>query len=333
MGATADAPPKTVTETITETQGPYGKEEIIETFEENTQTSMLPWQEEYLHHSEKVLVESKKATSTYNYTAPEFWELPTFRYSEQAFDGSETTDSYSYNYTPVTTVPRTPQYIGSSVRSPQFFQPWTDEDLAPAIYLQPRNFGLRRSPQLNTGDFEQTLANARYGDTTAQVRLGDMHLEMSEAQQDDAAMYWYLKAALHGYADGQYRVGIMFLEGRGVQQSYSRAMEWCLKAADQGKAEGQILVGYMYEQGHDVVKNYTRAMDWYCKAAAQGSPEAQSNIGVMFENGQGVPKSYSKAMEWYRKAADQGNEIAQANLVSAEKRRNPIRSRLKRLLS
>ncbi|KAH7036566.1 hypothetical protein BKA57DRAFT_175644 [Linnemannia elongata] len=329
VSATADVPPETITETATETQGPYGKGEITETLEEDTETSMLSWKEEYIHHSEKVLVESKWPTSTYDYTGPVVWELPTSSYSEQAFDGSETTDSYI----PVTTVPRTPQFISSSVRSPQFSQPWVDEDSTPAIYLQPRNFGVRRSPQLNTGDFEQTLANARYGDTIAQVRLGDMHLDMCEVQQDDAAMYWYLKAALHGCADGQYRVGVMFLEGRGVQQSYSRAMEWCLKAADQGKAEGQILVGYMYEHGHDVVKNYSQAMDWYCKAAAQGAPEAQSNIGVMFENGYGVPKSYSKAMEWYRKAADQGNEIAQANLVNAEKKRNPIRSRLKRLLS
>lgn len=333
VGATVDVLPETATETVMKLQGPYGKEDIIESFESNTETSTLSWKEEYVHHPEKVLVEPKKATSTHDYIGPAFWELPSFPNSEQAFDDSEMTDSYTYNYTPVTTVPRTPQFIGSSVRSPQFSQPWIDEDSTPAIYLQPRNFGIRRSPQLNTGDFEQTLANARYGDTTAQVRLGDMHLEMCEFQQDDAAIYWYLKAALHGYADGQYRVGTMFLEGRGVQQSYSRAMEWCLKAADQGNAEGQILVGYMYEHGHDVVKNYTQAMDWYCKAAAQGSPEAQSNIGVMFENGLGVPKSYSKATEWYRKAADQGNEIARANLVNVEKKRNPIRSRLKKLLS
>ncbi|KAF9551439.1 hypothetical protein EC957_008108 [Mortierella hygrophila] len=284
-------------ETVTETQGPYGTEEITETSEDNTQTPTLSGNGENFHHSEKVHVESKRVPSTIDYT--------------------ETA---------------APQFIGGSpARSPQ--QSWRDDDLTPVIYYQPRNFDVRRSPQLNTGDFEQTLANAQYGDTTAQVRLGDMHLEMYEVQQDDAAMYWYLKAALHGYTDGQHRVGLMFLEGRGVQQSYSRAMEWCLKAAEQGKAEGQILVGYMYENGHDVVKNYTRAMDWYCKAAAQGSGVAQNNVGVMFENGYGVPKSYSKAMKWYRKAVDQGHEIAQTNLVNAEKKRNPIRSRLKRLLS
>lgn len=317
------------------TQENYGKEEIIETLEEETQTTTPFWSEPAFHYPEKVPVESTMTTPTYDYSGPAFWELPTSGYSEQGFYGSETTDfADNYNYTPVTIVPRTPQYIGSStVRSPQFSQFWSGDDEPPAIYLQPRSPNVRRSPQLHTGDFEQTLANARYGDMTAQVKLGDMHLEMCEVQQDDAAMYWYLKAALFGYADGQYRVGVMFLEGRSVQQSYSRAMEWCLKAAYQGKAEGQILVGYMYQYGHDVVKNYTRAMDWYCKAAAQGTPEAQSNIGVMYENGHGVPKSYSKAMEWYRKAADQGNEIAQANFVQAEKKRNPIRSKLKRLLS
>lgn len=104
--ALAEAPTNPVVEAMVMTQESYGKKEIVETPENDTQTSTSFWNEPVFHYPEivpvesmkphysgKVLVESTKPASTFDYSGPAFWELPTCRYSEQAFDGSETTDS------------------------------------------------------------------------------------------------------------------------------------------------------------------------------------------------------------------------------------------------
>jgi TPR repeat protein len=140
-----------------------------------------------------------------------------------------------------------------------------------------------RSPQGTasgiTRDFAQTLMKATLGDKDAQVAVGDM------------------------YKDGQ-----------GVAQDYQAAMDWYLKAAEQDDPVGQRKVGVLYDHGLGVTQNYSTAMEWYLLAAEQGSPPAQRNIANLYRAGRGVPQDDSKAMEWYLKAADQGNAAAQQSI-------------------
>jgi TPR repeat protein len=50
-------------------------------------------------------------------------------------------------------------------------------------------------------------------------------------------MKWYRLAADQGDANGQYILGIMYADGKGVPQNYAEAMKWYRLAADQGVAE------------------------------------------------------------------------------------------------
>ncbi|KAF9932449.1 hypothetical protein FBU30_008152 [Linnemannia zychae] len=238
---------------------------------------------------------------------------------------------HTTTYAPISTVPGRPQYTGAPIRPPQNPQTIPDSQAIADtgqqsdIHRRLRNTSIRHSPQLNMDSFEQTLANAQYGDTMAQVRLGDMYLKMNNAEQDNIALSWYLKAALHRDPCGQHCIGLMFLQGRGVNQSFRLAMEWLQKAADQGKTESLASIGYMYERGLGVLQDYNQAFEWYRKGATQGCSQAQNNIGAMYENGSGFRKNYSKAAKWYKKAADQGNEIARKNLIQLEEKQDRYR--------
>ncbi|KAG0367020.1 hypothetical protein BGX24_003440 [Mortierella sp. AD032] len=79
------------------------------------------------------------------------------------------------------------------------------------------------APQLDTSNFEQTLANAEYGDTEAQVRLGLMYMRTSSGEHCENAVQWFSKAALQGDAKGQRHMGDMFLKGLGVPRDYKAA--------------------------------------------------------------------------------------------------------------
>ena len=54
-----------------------------------------------------------------------------------------------------------------------------------------------------------------------------------------------IKAAEHADARTQYRIGMMYLTGEGVDQNQDVAYYWLLKSAKQGDAEAQYEVGML----------------------------------------------------------------------------------------
>ena len=162
---------------------------------------------------------------------------------------------------------------------------------------------------------DNILELANEGDACAQNNLGLMYQNGRGVEQsDEKAVEWFLKAAEQGFARAQNNLGVMYASGTGVKRSYEKAVEWFLKAAEQGFARAQNNLGVMYEYGDGVEQSYEKAVEWYKKAAEQGYDGAQCNLGVMYEHGFGVEKSYEKAAGWYLKAAEQGDASAQYNL-------------------
>lgn len=53
-------------------------------------------------------------------------------------------------------------------------------------------------------------------------------------------MRWYRLAAEQGYADAQFRLGLMYAEGRGVAKDDAEAVRWYQLAAAQGHAGAQF---------------------------------------------------------------------------------------------
>jgi len=55
----------------------------------------------------------------------------------------------------------------------------------------------------------------------------------------------------------------------------------------------------MYVDGVGVEQSYSTAVEWIQKAAENGNSQAQFYLAVMFLNGQGVDQSYSTAAGWF----------------------------------
>ena len=163
--------------------------------------------------------------------------------------------------------------------------------------------------------FPLLLKAAEQGNAKVQFRLGLMFRQGWGIDKSDSdAVKWYRKAADQGHADAQCNLGFMYERGLGVEKSYSDAVKWYRKAVDQGHARAQCNLGLMYERGFGVDKSFSDAVKWYRKAADQGHAIAQCNLGFMYENGFGVDKNYSDAVKWYQKAAEQEYARALCNL-------------------
>jgi TPR repeat protein len=103
------------------------------------------------------------------------------------------------------------------------------------------------------------------------------------------------------------------------------------RAAKHGNAKAQLRLGFCYYEGAGVDKDDALAVEWYRKAAEQGYAPAQCELGICYCDGTGVDKDYSQAIEWLRKATKQGFAPAQYRLgfvTSLEMVSTKITSRL-----
>lgn len=133
-------------------------------------------------------------------------------------------------------------------------------------------------------------------------------------------------AKLHPLAEAnspraQFRLGIMYYQGRTVVKNENIARKWIvqalpaiLRAAQGGQAWAQSDLGTAYELGIGVKQDISRAAGLYQKAAIQGYAGAQTNLGVLYGTGEGVKYDRKAAIYWLKKASAQGDKIAQGNL-------------------
>ena len=104
--------------------------------------------------------------------------------------------------------------------------------------------------------------------------------------------------AENGNALAQYRLGTLYVEGKGVEQSDATAFTWMRRAAIQGNAEAQYGIGASYIDGLGVKKDETEAAKWFQRAANQGMVFAQINLGLLYASGTGVPQDNVEAFKW-----------------------------------
>jgi TPR repeat protein len=102
-------------------------------------------------------------------------------------------------------------------------------------------------------------------------------------------------------------------------QDPDAALQHYRRAAELGFAEAQATLGAIYARGWQSIQpDPVQAAQWYAKAAAQGHAGAELNLGNMYAQGTGVPQDMAKARQLIQAAADQGfapaqNALAQLN--------------------
>ena len=90
-------------------------------------------------------------------------------------------------------------------------------------------------------------------------------------------------------------------------------------AADQGDRGGQWNLGRLYMNGKGVPRDPAEAVALYKKSAVQQNVTAQFELGRIYEKGApGMARDTTEAVKWYRMAAQQGYKPAQNALAKLE---------------
>ena len=159
--------------------------------------------------------------------------------------------------------------------------------------------------------------------------------ENYKSQNYEMAFRYYKKVVVCDHAFAQCRLGMMYLDGLGVDADENMAFFWFLKSAkcQEDFALGKFYVGYCYNFGIGVSENHVEAVRWYRLAAQKGEACAQNNLGVCYENGCGVQQDYAEAAKWYSMAAEQGYAIAQCKLGALYAKGNGVDKDIQRAFS
>ncbi|MCI0400725.1 MAG: sel1 repeat family protein [Gammaproteobacteria bacterium] len=91
---------------------------------------------------------------------------------------------------------------------------------------------------------------------------------------------------------------------------YSQAIRTFWMMAEQGAPVGQFFLGDMYMNGKGVLLDPVEAVKWWRRAAEQGQIHAQYNLGVAYLKGVGVLQDYVQAYAWFNVGAAGGDHTA-----------------------
>lgn len=135
---------------------------------------------------------------------------------------------------------------------------------------------------------------AEQGLSEAQFILGVRYFHGRGIQEDKAeGIRWFRQAAEQGHLSAQFELGCCLLFTSDAQM----AAYWFEKAAQNGHARAHGMLGVLYENGRGVQQSYTAAVFWYQKAVAGGDAIGQHQLANLYDNGYGDlskdPKSNS----------------------------------------
>lgn len=129
-------------------------------------------------------------------------------------------------------------------------------------------------------------------------------------------------AAKFGNDTAQYRVGLMYQLGYGVEEDNYKAVYWYKKAAKNGNPDAQENLANMYFAGIGTAKDSDKAIYWHEQAANNGDKFALNSLGSIYYYGSNDGKlkpSYESAIYWYKKSATQNDNIAELVNMAALK--------------
>lgn len=139
----------------------------------------------------------------------------------------------------------------------------------------------------------------------------------------ERAVYFWTPLAKAGNLDAQYKLGMMYLNGEGVEIDFEKAGELFQSSAKQGDAGAQFIFGEMSSKGMGVDTDFQKAGNWFRKAAEQDYPDAQFRLGQWYAAGKGGEQELKLAYVWLKLAGVNGIQPSDEIRGRVEKKLRP----------
>ncbi len=150
---------------------------------------------------------------------------------------------------------------------------------------------------------------AQQGNPDAAYQLGYIYSSEKYNLTDIQKSNKHYVCALSGYeksekenvnATAEYRVGLIYLNGLGVDKNIEKAINWLEKSALNGNSSASYRLAVLYDKGIDVTQNTDKALYYYRLAVIKNHPYAHYKLGnIAFEKCQ-----INNAIECFEQAAE-----------------------------
>ena len=154
------------------------------------------------------------------------------------------------------------------------------------------------------------LASANKGDREAQFKVGLMYLNGKDGfpRDQEKALHWLNKAANQDHTSAQFEMGMMYYKpGSDENQT---ALSMLLKAADKGHTNAQYFLATIYNQN----KRYDDAAKWLDMAFQNNHEEALDLLIELYTSGKLGNPDKNRVLNWLEKASARGLRDAQYKL-------------------
>lgn len=153
----------------------------------------------------------------------------------------------------------------------------------------------------------------QYGDSGAQISLDRQKVDQV-IQRAVKAFEWLERSANQGLPLAEYDAAIRYLGESGwmiIKMDESKGLSFLQRAADHGWAAAQYKLGEACLVGEFLPRDIPKAIAYLQKAADQGGPRSQYTLAQLYANGEGVPRSDADSpVALLRKSAGSGNHLA-----------------------
>jgi hypothetical protein len=136
------------------------------------------------------------------------------------------------------------------------------------------------------------------------------------ALDQDAAFWWFRRAADQADAEAMNMVGRCHEHGWGTPLDLLGAAARYRASAERHHDWGQYNLGNLLFDGRGVARDPGQALTWYLRASRRGHARAMNLLGRCLEQGWGCARSPGDALHWYRQSAHAGYFRGQFNYAA-----------------
>lgn len=155
------------------------------------------------------------------------------------------------------------------------------------------------------------------------------------ARQTPEAIAVLESQAAAGSDKAQMKLGIIYLEGRGVTADIDKALFYYRLAAEREIAFAHLKLAKIYLNGKYAEPDAEKALSWLLSSAGLGYVRAQLDLSDLYENGTVVSQDMVKAHQWVSIASsltdmdlEPRKEAIEAKMTFTEVAYATLRSRL-----
>ena len=121
----------------------------------------------------------------------------------------------------------------------------------------------------------------------------------------------FLELAKNGYEEAQYNLGLLYMDGLGIEKDCHKAIHWFKKASLKDDIDATYNIATLYDAGECIEEDNEEALFWYEKAISLGDEEAIYFAGVIYAD----KKDYKKSYDYFLKSSLLRNEFSMYELA------------------